>query len=179
MVARSVATLAALSLPTWLPGQTSTSNRRIAVTIDDGPVTPPGSDLETFLRIGNALRETFVAEKVPASMFVNERGLHVDGQRDERVEMVTRWLDAGLDLGNHTFSHWNLGEVPLQRYLDDIIKGEVVSRSLLDARKRPLTWFRYPFLATGQGNTAIGVEEFLAARGYRIAPVSAVPRRPG
>jgi peptidoglycan/xylan/chitin deacetylase (PgdA/CDA1 family) len=105
-------------------------------------------------------------------MFVNERQLNVQGQRDARVDVLNRWLDAGLDLGNHTYSHPNLNDVALQSYLDDIIKGEVITRSLLEARNRSLVWFRYPFLATGKGETARVVEEFLSARGYRVAPVS-------
>jgi peptidoglycan/xylan/chitin deacetylase (PgdA/CDA1 family) len=172
MLAQTAVTIAALSLPAWLPAQETAKGRRIAVTIDDGPASGTGHDLDAFLRIADALRESFVAEQVPAIMFVNERQLHIDGQRDERVDVLNRWLDAGLDLGNHTYSHPNLNEVTLTRYLDDIIKGEVISRSLLEARNRTLVWFRYPFLASGSGETAQAVEEFLAARGYRIAPVS-------
>ena len=171
-LAQSAITLAALSLPTWVRGEETVKARRIAVTIDDGPATGTGGDLEAFLRIANALRETFVSEKVPAIMFVNERQLHVDGQRDARVDVLRQWLDAGLDVGNHTYSHPNLNDVTLAHYLDDIIKGEVISRTLLEARNRTLVWFRYPFLASGNEDTARTVEEFLAARGYRIAPVS-------
>jgi peptidoglycan/xylan/chitin deacetylase (PgdA/CDA1 family) len=174
MLAESVVTFAALSLPAWLSGQEvkAAHGRRIAVTIDDGPATGTGDDLEAFLRIANALRETFVAEKIPAIMFVNERQLQVDGQRDARVDVIRQWLDAGLDLGNHTYSHPNLNNVALTSYLDDIVKGEVVSRPLLEARNRKLKWFRYPFLASGNGELAESIEVFLAARGYRIAPVS-------
>lgn len=172
MLARTAVTVAALSLPTWLLGREATKGRRIAVTIDDGPATGTGNDLDAFLRISNALREIFVDEKIPAIMFVNERQLQVDGQRDARVDVLKRWLDAGLDLGNHTYSHPNLNDVTLTRYLDEIIKGEVISRPLLEARNRSLVWFRYPFLASGKEETARAVEEFLAVRGYRIAPVS-------
>ena len=124
------------------------------------------------MRISRALRESFVAEKVPAIMFVNERQFAVDGERDARVAVLHQWLEAGLELGNHTYSHPNLSEVGPQRFLDDIIKGEVISRPLLAARGQKLVWFRYPFLASGKGEVAKKVEDFLAARGYRIAPVS-------
>jgi len=171
-LAQTAVTLAALSLPSWLAGQEPPKGRKIAVTIDDGPATGVANDLDAYLRIANALRDTFVSEKVPAIMFVNERQLNVQGQRDARVDVLSRWLDAGLDLGNHTYSHPNLNDVAPPRYLDDIIKGEVITRSLLESRNRPLVWFRYPFLATGKGETAKAVEDFLFARGYRIAPVS-------
>jgi peptidoglycan/xylan/chitin deacetylase (PgdA/CDA1 family) len=172
MLGQAAVTITALSLPKWLLAQESPKTRQIAVTIDDGPATGTGRDLDAFLGIANALRESFVAEKVPAIMFVNEQQLHIDGERDVRVDVLNRWLDAGLDLGNHTYSHLNLNDVTLERYFDDIIKGEVVSRLLLEARNRRLLWFRYPFLASGNGETAQAVEEFLAIRGYRIAPVS-------
>lgn len=163
--------LAALALPR-LGAQASSRARKLAVTIDDGPAVGTGNDLAAFTRISDALREAFVAEKVPAIMFVNERQLNVEGQRDARVALLQRWLDAGLDLGNHAYAHLNLGEVGLDRFLDDIVKGEVITRPLLESRGKKLVWFRYPFLATGSGDTAAATESFLAKRGYRIAPVS-------
>lgn len=150
----------------------SERRRTIAVTIDDGPATGASRDLALYQRITDALREAFVAEKVPAIMFINERQLHVDDQRDARMGALHRWLDAGLELGNHTYSHPNLEQTELPRYLDDIVKGEVVTRPLLESRRKKLVWFRYPFLATGRGDTAKAMEDFLAQRGYRIAPVS-------
>ncbi|HUR58831.1 MAG TPA: polysaccharide deacetylase family protein [Opitutaceae bacterium] len=172
MLACSALGLASLSLSRVTGAVEPPKRRRIAVTIDDGPATGATRDLEAFVRISRALRESFVAEKVPAIMFINERQLAVDGERDARVAVLHDWLAAGLELGNHTYSHPNLGEVGPQRFLDDIIKGEVISRPLLAARGRQLVWFRYPFLASGSGEAAKTVEDFLAARGYRIAPVT-------
>jgi peptidoglycan/xylan/chitin deacetylase (PgdA/CDA1 family) len=146
--------------------------RKIAITIDDGPATGPNRELEPYIKISDALREAFVAEKVPAIMFVNERQLNLDGQRDARVALLHRWLEAGLELGNHTYSHPRVAEIGLPGFLDDIVKGEVITRPLLEARGRKLTWFRYPFLATGTGEQAKAIEEFLAQRAYRIAPVT-------
>jgi peptidoglycan/xylan/chitin deacetylase (PgdA/CDA1 family) len=153
-------------------GAAESGGRRVAVTIDDGPAIGAGDDLAAFVRIADGLREAFVAEKVPAIMFVNERQLNVDGQRDGRVAVLHRWLEAGLELGNHTYSHLNLGQVGLDRFLDDIVKGEVITRALLAARRQKLEWFRYPFLASGSGDIAKAVEAFLAKRDYRIAPVT-------
>lgn len=162
-----------------LHGSANESNgRKVAITIDDGPVAggarqyDPLRGATDFVRVSKALRESFVAERVPVTMFVNEWQLNVPGQRDARVRVLEQWLDAGLDLGNHTYSHRRLGRVPLAEFLDDIIKGEVITRRLLENRGQKLVWFRYPFLASGKGEEARAVEEFLAQRGYRIAPVS-------
>jgi peptidoglycan/xylan/chitin deacetylase (PgdA/CDA1 family) len=173
LLAGSAAAVAALALRAFGAVQPSAKGgRKIVVTIDDGPATGANRDLEAYLRISHALREAFVAEKVPAIMFINERQLNIDGQRDARAGVLHTWLEAGLDLGNHTYSHPRLTGVGLERYLDDIIKGEVISRPLLEARGRKLVWFRYPFLESGSGETAQAIEDFLAKRGYRIAPVS-------
>lgn len=172
LVRCAVSTLAALTLAGWPAHATEPRKRKVAITIDDGPATGAGDDLEAFLRIAKGLRECFVAEQVPAIMFVNERQFHVPGQRDARVAVLEEWLEAGLDLGNHTYSHPRLENLELWQYTDDIIKGEVITRPLLRSRGKELTWFRYPFLATGRGDTARAIEEFLAVRGYRIAPVS-------
>ena len=172
MLVKSAVGLASFALPELAGAQEPVKGRKIVVTIDDGPATGPSRDLAAFVRISDALRESFVAEKVPAIMFVNERQLNIDGQRDARVGVLHRWLDAGLDLGNHTYSHPDLGKVEPARFMDDIIKGEVISRPLLAERGKKLGWFRYPFLATGNGETAAAVEEFLTRHGYWIAPVS-------
>jgi peptidoglycan-N-acetylglucosamine deacetylase len=172
MLARSALAVAAFSLSRLASAQEPAKSRKIVVTIDDGPATGANRDLESYLRISHALRESFVAENVPAIMFINERQLNVDEQRDARIGVLHAWLDAGLDLGNHTYSHPNLGNVTPAHFMDDIIKGEVISRPLLEARGRKLVWFRYPFLATGNAETAPAVEDFLARRGYKIAPVS-------
>jgi peptidoglycan/xylan/chitin deacetylase (PgdA/CDA1 family) len=172
MVLRSTVALSAVALGALVHAQEPKRQRKVAVTIDDGPATGPGRDIAAFQRISRSLREIFVAEKVPAIMFVNERQFNVDGQRDARVALLHEWLDAGLDLGNHTYSHPNLTQVGAQRFMDDIVQGEVISRAALEQRGKKLVWFRYPFLASGSGEVAKAVEDFLGQRGYRIAPVT-------
>jgi len=34
------------------------------------------------------------------------------------------WLDAGFDLGNHTYSHMSLNQVGLKAWEDDVVQGE-------------------------------------------------------
>jgi peptidoglycan/xylan/chitin deacetylase (PgdA/CDA1 family) len=104
---------------------------------------------------------------------VNERQLNVPGQRDARAAAIEQWLDAGFDVGNHAYSHPDLNRTPLPKYTDDIIKGEVVMRPLIERRRRKLIWFRHPYLHTGPTpEAARGLREFLDQRGYRAAPVT-------
>lgn len=154
------------------PLRAEEGKRRVAVTIDDGPATGVGNDLDQFASISARIRESFVADDVPAIMFVNEKQFHVEGQRDARIKVLDAWLESGLEVGNHTYSHRNLRDVDLPFYFDDIVKGEVISRPLLKKHGQKLIWFRYPFLGTASGEKARAVESFLSERDYRIAPVT-------
>jgi len=170
--ARRLALLALVAL-SRVAAQAPTHERRVAITIDDGPVVGELKDLANFQRISAGLMGALQVEKVPATIFINERQLNVQGQRDGRAAVVAQWLDAGFDVGNHTYSHPSVNEVPLWQFEDDVIKGEVIIRSLVEERGRKLVWFRYPFLDSG---TTAEVHQqfvdFLDQRHYRVAPVT-------
>lgn len=146
--------------------------RTIAVTFDDLPLAPKADDLAAVRRVNEALLRVLTGRKVPAIGFVNEGKLQVPGERDARIAVLEQWLDAGLALGNHTFSHWSLRDTPLQTYEDDVLHGEVITRQLLARRGgKPMLYFRHPFTATGPTQEVkAGFEAFLQARGYVIAP---------
>jgi peptidoglycan/xylan/chitin deacetylase (PgdA/CDA1 family) len=147
--------------------------RRVSITIDDGPVVGQMSDLGAFQRITNGLIGSFQAEKVPVTIFINERQLNVPGQRDGRAAVVEQWLDAGFEVGNHTYSHRSANSVPVHEFQDDIVKGEVVMRPLIEQRGRQLRWLRYPFLHSGTtADTHQAIVDFLEQRKYRVAPVT-------
>jgi peptidoglycan/xylan/chitin deacetylase (PgdA/CDA1 family) len=82
-------------------------------------------------------------------------------------------VDAGLELGNHTYSHPSAHRTPLPRYLDDIARGDSVMRILMAARGKRPRFFRHPMLHTGRTLAyRDDVHRFLARRGYRVAPVT-------
>ena len=156
-----------------LLAQAPPTARRVAITIDDGPVVGEMTDLVRFQRVSAGLIGSLAAERVPATIFVNERQLNVAGQRDARAAVLEQWLDAGFDLANHTYSHPSLNKVPLWQFADEVVKGEVIMRPLLERRGRKLEWFRYPFLHSGlSGDVHQGIMDFLAQRRYRVAPVT-------
>jgi peptidoglycan/xylan/chitin deacetylase (PgdA/CDA1 family) len=148
--------------------------RTVAVTFDDLPVISRRYDLATQAIITRKLLHAIKSNQVPAIGFVNENKLLTNGQRDEgRVAFLRMWLDANLELGNHTFSHPDLHRTPLDAFKQDVIRGEEVTSMLLKARGRALRYFRHPFLHTGNNiETKRSFEEFLSERGYRIAPVT-------
>jgi peptidoglycan/xylan/chitin deacetylase (PgdA/CDA1 family) len=83
------------------------------------------------------------------------------------------WVDAGHELGNHTYSHRSLNRVPLDEFQADVVRGEPVTRALLQAKGRTLRYFRHPFLQVGLDlEKRRAFESFLRERGYTIAPVT-------
>ena len=123
---------AGLTLALAVLGAQTPPVRRVAITIDDGPVVNEMTDLGNFQRITNGLVGSFQVEKVPVTMFLNERQLNVPGQRDARAAVVEQWLNAGFELGNHTYSHLSASNVPVEQFQDDIVKGEVITRPILE-----------------------------------------------
>jgi peptidoglycan/xylan/chitin deacetylase (PgdA/CDA1 family) len=145
------------------------AERAVAVTFDDLPCNPQeGATAERQLAINRRIVETLVAKQIPAVGFVNE--VRLQGSDVAALEV---WTAAGLELGNHTWSHPSLHTTPLPDYLADIERGERATRALLDSRDRKLRWFRHPYLHTGLDlETKRAVEAFLAERGMRVAPVT-------
>jgi peptidoglycan/xylan/chitin deacetylase (PgdA/CDA1 family) len=129
--------------------QTPAPSRSVAITIDDGPAVNEMKDLGNFQRIARGLLSALEAERVPATIFINERQLNVQGQRDGRAAVLAMWLDAGYDLANHTYSHPSANKASLRDFEDDIVRGDVIMRPLIEERGRKMVWFRYPFLDSG------------------------------
>ncbi len=139
----------------------------VAVTVDDLPVhgtLPPGV---TRLAVAEAhLRAFKDAGVTQAWGFVNARGAEAEGDA-----VLAAWRRAGHPLGNHAYSHMNLGRAAsLEAWQADVIAGEaLVAQHMAGADWR---WFRYPNLSVGDGERRDAALAFLKARGYRIADVS-------
>src|SRR5687768_18404919 len=173
MLRNTLSTALALACAFAALGAQAPIGRRVAISVDDGPVVNEMTDLGNFQRITNGLIGSFQVEKVPVTMFLNERQLNVPGQRDARAAVVEQWLNAGFELGNHTYSHLSASNVPVEQFQDDIVKGEVITRPILERYGRQLVWLRYPYLhsgATAENHQAI--VDFLEKRKYRVAPVT-------
>lgn len=147
--------------------------RAVAITIDDLPRGGDGGPrtLAGVVAMTTQLLQPFADQKVPVIGFVNEG--RQDWGADGLRQVLDLWLDAGADLGNHTYSHPDINQLPLETYTADITKGETTVRAALAARKRELRYFRHPFLHTGPTpEIKRGLQAFLDGRGYRVAPVT-------
>jgi peptidoglycan/xylan/chitin deacetylase (PgdA/CDA1 family) len=154
--------------------------RTLALTVDDLP-GPPGSlvskDPAALAATTRELLAAVARHRIPAVGFVNEGKLDVPGEtadeRAARIAVLRLWTAAGLELGNHTYSHRSLNREPLEAFQEDVVRGEPVTRALLAEQGRTLRWFRHPFLQVGlELDKRRAFERFLAGRGYRVAPVT-------
>jgi len=135
----------------------------LAVTVDDLPAhgpLPPGVSRLDLARDMIAALET---AKVPATGFVNG-SFGADDPDAPRV--LAAWRKAGLPLGDHGFSHFDLDSVAASTFIADL------------ARNKPFVTgqparFRYPFLHEGYDPAKRdAVRAALAQRHYRIAAVT-------
>ncbi len=154
---------------------TAPPDRRIAVTIDDLPwqqigKTPP----EALQARHTALLDQLKQGGVPVVGFVNEDKLEVDGiAQADRLAMLEDWLDAGYELGNHTYGHVDLHQVGIPAYRQAILNGERALRPMLAKRGQTPRWFRHPYLRAGRTpEDKAAIADFLGEHGYRIAPVT-------
>lgn len=148
--------------------------RYIAFTIDDLPVVSTRKDINNRREITKKILGHIKKAKIPAIGFVNEGKLYSNGKLDDaQVDLLRQWAGAGLELGNHSFSHKSLNAIDLAVYEKDILDGETVTRELMKAKGRTLRFFRHPYLQTGLSlQVKADLSTFLKEHGYTIAPVT-------
>jgi peptidoglycan-N-acetylglucosamine deacetylase len=144
-------------------------SRSIAITFDDLPVHGPLPPGETRLDVANqviaALRDAHVP---PTYGFTN--AVHLE-REPGTIEVLRAWRAAGNPLGNHTWSHPNLNQMPISDFEENIARNEPTLQSLM--ANGDWHWFRFPFLAEGDTpEKRAGVRAWLAQHGYRIAGVT-------
>ena len=107
--------------------------KEICITLDDLPVVSYGfSQIRFQQEVINKLVSTFDEFEIPAIGFVNESKLYSGGKiQDERVALLRTWLNAGYELGNHTYAHKDYHKVSFAEFSEDVLKGEMVCKELV------------------------------------------------
>ncbi len=147
--------------------------RLIAVTFDDLPVVR-GNTVE-MERVTRTLLAKLDSLSIPAVGFVNEKKLPGKDESDSlrHVVCLEAWLQAGQELGNHTFSHADANKTPFEDYTADVLKGETALRPLTESYHSPLRYFRHPVLHAGPtAGYSDSLNCFLEEHGYEVAPVT-------
>ena len=150
--------------------------REVAVTLDDLPAPEDSvvsNDVVALRTMTERLLGGLRANRIPAVGFVNEQKLYGGNDFEARVGVLRMWVNAGFELGNHTFSHLDLNATPLPDYEEDVVHGEIATKILLREKGKHPRYFRYPYLDVGP-NLAVRreFEQFLTRHGYTVAPVT-------
>lgn len=141
---------------------------QIALTFDDIPAHGPLPIGDNRLAIANAIIAALAAHHAPAFGFMNDSFGRGDPDREK---VLAAWHAAGMPVGNHTFSHFNLDLVGARAFLADAKRNEPALSAT--AGVRDWHWFRYPFLAEGHDPTAReNVCAGLHSGNYRVAAVT-------
>jgi len=167
--------------PSRTPGRTSTAVQPapahfhlkrhpvVALTFDD---LPAGGGLHVGqTRTGTATR---LAGELRANHLKGVYGFVIGSDIDDDPDTqgaLRIWLDAGMNIGNHTWSHPELTAVSAADYIHEIALDEPALRQY--AGDRDWRWFRYPYLE--EGDTLAkrdAVRGWLFAHGYRVAQVT-------
>lgn len=149
--------------------------RTVAITVDDlpcancAPITPDRSSGQGMTETTNKrLIAGLVRAHAPATGFVITQGVEQAGAVGQRSLQL--WLDAGFDLGSHSYSHPNFADISTEQMESDVTRADSMLRPLLTANGRKLQFFRFPYNDTG--DTQAKHEDFAAylkAHGYQVA----------
>ena len=149
--------------------------KQVCFSFDDLPVVSYGAEDTCFQKeLAEKLIASLKRNNIPAIGFVNERKLY-NGKNINSFQagLLKKWIDSGLEAGNHTFSHPDYNLISLKDYSRDILKGEKITKELLKSRGLPVKYFRHPFLHTGSTKEkADSLSAFLHKQGYEAAPVT-------
>ncbi len=141
----------------------------VALTFDDLPAAgslPPDTNRTKIL---TALAADLKANHLEGTYgFVNAVKLENDPDAQQALRV---WLDAGMNIGSHTWSHLSLTANSAGDFEQEIAKNEPALETY--GQGRDWRWFRYPFLWEGDTiEKRHAVRSYLAEHGYRVAQVT-------
>lgn len=149
----------------------SQTQRQVAITVDDLPYTTGGEcDEQETLSLTEKFLKPLHEAKVPVVGFVV--GIRCSNlSRAQKSRLLRMWLDAGGELGNHTWSHPDLNNVSLQRYVQEIPTLEEELHRTIPSLT--IKYFRAPYLHDGATpEIKEQLQGFLTQHGYTEAPVT-------
>ena len=150
--------------------------KHVCISIDDLPVVDYGPyDTVVQQRIMDNLIISLKKSKIPAIGFVNENKMYnyLGKPMSFQIRLLEKWVDNGLMLGNHTFSHPDYNAESFKAYSHDILKGEILTKAILKKKKLTEKYFRHPYLHVGDTKAkADSLANFLTQHGYTTAPIT-------
>lgn len=145
--------------------------RQVVITLDDLPKAMGEESLGSATMVTDATLAALSKHEVPALGFVIGSKVFIKNEVDARLDLLRRWVAAGHELGNHSFSHPSFQKMGLIPYEDDVLRGDLAPRLIMAETERPVRYFRHPYNQTGPSSEVKAeFRAFMAARGTIIAP---------
>lgn len=145
----------------------SPHQRKMAITIDDLPVAFFSSYRNDAHRraIVDELCELISDRRLPVTGFM------IGENHAKQPGLMRAWTEAGIEVGNHTWSHPNLKKIGLKAYLADLDRGHrSVAKLVGEDEGIP---FRYPYLREGFDiEVRDAIRQHLVELGSPRAPVT-------
>ena len=141
----------------------------VALTFDDLPAAGSLPLGQSRAKIATALTAELKASHLEGTYgFVNAIKLEHDPDAQQALHI---WLDAGMNIGSHTWSHISLSDNTAEAFEQEIAANEPALAAY--GETRDWHWFRYPFLWEGDTvEKRHAVRAYLQEHGYRVAQVS-------
>jgi len=141
----------------------------IALTFDDLPAAGALPQGDTRVRIVTALAAELKANHLEGTYgMVNGVGMQNNPDAQQALHI---WLDAGMNIGSHTWSHISLAANTAEAFEQNIEQNEPVLAEY--AQVRDWRWLRYPYLSEGDTlEKRRAVQGYLRQHGYRVAQVT-------
>ena len=141
----------------------------VALTFDDMPAAGGLPAGETRAAIATRLADELLANHIRGVYgFVNAVGLDQDPDMQKALRI---WVDKGMRIGNHTWSHPEYDADSAAAYEHEIALDQPDLRAF--AQGHDWRWFRFPYLE--EGNTAAkwnDIHDWLREHHYRVAEVT-------
>jgi peptidoglycan/xylan/chitin deacetylase (PgdA/CDA1 family)/ketosteroid isomerase-like protein len=145
--------------------------RALLVTVDDLPMAlgslhPEPAEREQITREMLAALER---HRVPAVGLVTWR--NVGGP--EGLKLLRLWIEAGHELGNHSYAHLDYTRTGIDEYVADVERCREELAGFLEPYGKSVRFFRFPMLHEGNTPEKLdAMRDYLARTGQRNLPVT-------
>jgi len=141
---------------------------KICITFDNLPADPIYEDVERQY-ISDQILDALKAHEAPAAGFV--LGEYIEGG----WAMLVRWLEGGHTLGFMSYTGQDLDNVPVDIFIDDIVKGKAAIEDLVWSYKQKERYFRFAYLHYGsRPEIKRRIQDFLDESEITVAHASVV-----
>ena len=142
----------------------------VLVSVDDLPIGSGAlhTDPAERERITRDLLAVLAKHQIKAAGMVTWRNVGAEGEK-----LLDLWVQAGHELGNHSYEHLDYARTESEAYIADLEKGRQALQAFLDKRGQKVRFFRFPFLREGETLEKLrAVRTYLDSSGQRTLPVT-------